>query len=71
MCGNRDTAKLQCFNDGSILKTNKMAADETQNGSPSPAITDVNVDRAKQLLKEDRRLLLRELSDSLNTIGKS
>jgi hypothetical protein len=21
VCGNRDTAKLQCFNDGSILKT--------------------------------------------------
>jgi hypothetical protein len=29
----------------------------------------MNVDKAEQLLKEDRRLLLRELSDSLNAIG--
>jgi hypothetical protein len=35
-------------------------------GRPSTDVTDVNIDKAEQLLEEDRRLSLRELSGSLN-----
>jgi hypothetical protein len=49
------------FKDG-----NKRVVDDVQSGRPSTAVTDVNIDKAKQLLKEDRRLSLRELSGSLN-----
>jgi hypothetical protein len=34
--------------------------DDTRSGRPSTAVTDVNIDKAEQLLKEDRRLSLRE-----------
>jgi hypothetical protein len=36
--------------------------DNSQSGRPSTAVTDVNTDKAGQLLKEDRRLSLRECS---------
>jgi hypothetical protein len=37
-----------------------------QHGRPSNAATGVNIDKAKLMVKEDRRLSLRELSGSLN-----
>jgi hypothetical protein len=40
--------------------------DNTSSGRPSTAVTDVNIDKAEWLLKEDRRLVLRELSGILN-----
>jgi hypothetical protein len=49
------------FKDG-----NKKVVDDARSGKPSTAVTDVNIDKAKQLLKEGRRLSLRELSGSLN-----
>jgi hypothetical protein len=39
--------------------------DNAQHGKPNNAVTGVNIDKAKLMLKE-RRLLLRELSGSLN-----
>jgi hypothetical protein len=49
------------FKDG-----NKRLVDDVRSGRPSTAVSDVNIDKAKQLLKEDRKLSSRELSGSLN-----
>jgi hypothetical protein len=35
-------------------------------GRPRAAVTDVNIDKAEQLLKEEKRLSLRELSGRLD-----
>jgi histone-lysine N-methyltransferase SETMAR len=39
--------------------------DEPRSGRPSTAVTEANVEKAEELLKEDRRLSLRDLSFSL------
>jgi hypothetical protein len=44
---------------------NKRMVDDTQSGRPSTAVTDVNTDKAEQLL-EDRRLSSMEFFGSLN-----
>jgi hypothetical protein len=49
------------FEDG-----NKRVVDGTQSGRPSTGITDVNTDKAEQLLKKDRRLSLTAFYGSLN-----
>jgi hypothetical protein len=40
--------------------------DKARSGRPSTAVTDVSIAKAVELLENDRRLLLRELSTSLN-----
>jgi hypothetical protein len=35
--------------------------DDIQSGRPNTAVTDVNIDKAAQLLKEERRILLQKL----------
>ena len=50
------------FKDG-----NTRVIDKARSGRPSTAVTDVNIAKAAELLENDRRLKLRELSASLNT----
>jgi hypothetical protein len=45
---------------------NKGVVGEGWSWRPSTTVTDVNTDKAEQMLKEDRRLLIRELFCSLN-----
>jgi len=49
------------FKDGNTRVTNKACS-----GRPSTAVTDVNIANTAELLENDRRLTLRELSASLN-----
>jgi len=49
------------FKDG-----NTRVIDKTRSGRPSTAVTDVNIAKAAELMENDRRLTLRELSASLN-----
>jgi hypothetical protein len=54
------------FKDG-----NRRLIYDAQSGRPNTAVTNVNTDKTEHLLKEDKRLSLRELSGSLNcVIGK-
>jgi len=50
------------FKDG-----NMRLIDKARSGRPSTAVTDVSIAKAAELLENDRRLKLRELSASLNT----
>jgi hypothetical protein len=45
---------------------NKRVVDDARSGRPSTAVTDVNIDKAEQLLKENRRWSSRKLSGILN-----
>ena len=49
------------FKDG-----NTRVIDKARSGRPSTAVTDVNIAKAAEMLENDRRLTLRELSASLN-----
>ena len=49
------------FKDG-----NKRVIDKARSGRPSTAVTDVSIAKPAELLENDRRLTLRELSASLN-----
>jgi len=49
------------FKDG-----NTRVIDKARSGRPSTAVTDVSIAKAEELLENDRRLTLRELSASLN-----
>ena len=49
------------FKDG-----NTRMIDKARSGRPSTGVTDVNIAKAAELLENDRRLTLRELSASLN-----
>ena len=49
------------FKDGNMRVINRA-----RSGRPSTAVMDVNIAKAAELLKNDRRLTLRELSASLN-----
>jgi hypothetical protein len=49
------------FKDG-----DKRVVAKAQSGRPSTVIADVITDKVEQLLKEDRRLSLRELHGTLN-----
>nr|XP_033811349.1 protein GVQW3-like [Geotrypetes seraphini]XP_033811350.1 protein GVQW3-like [Geotrypetes seraphini] len=44
---------------------NTRVTDEARSGRPSTVVTDVNIAKATEMLKNDRRLTLRELSASL------
>ena len=46
--------------------SNTRVIDKARSGRPSTVITDVNIAKAAELLENDRRLTLRELSASLN-----
>jgi len=45
--------------------------DKTRSGRPSTAVTDVNIAKAAELLENERRLTLRELSASLNIFERN
>jgi hypothetical protein len=45
---------------------NTWVLDNGQRGRPSNVITSVNIDKAKLMLKDERRLSLRELAGSFN-----
>ena len=46
--------------------SNTRVIDKAFSGRPSTAVTDVNIAKATELLENDRRLTLHELSASLN-----
>jgi len=54
------------FKDG-----NMRVIDKARSGKPSTAVTDVNIAKAAELLENDRRLTLRELSASLNIFERT
>jgi len=45
---------------------NTRVIDKARSGRPSTVVTDVNIAKAVELLENDRRLTLRELSTSMN-----
>jgi hypothetical protein len=45
---------------------NERTVDDIRSVRPNTAVTDVNIDKTEQLLKEDRRILVQELPVSSN-----